>query len=304
MTPDTTEAMWDFILGFLALMVLQPMLVVVHDHWVEVLRLVQVSTGEGAIPRDQRQLMGWMIAALCLIVLEGIVYFGILFRLQVLIRSGLDHTVEILFWVVITSAISIIALVDVAFFSVWILQMANFLLDMMALYLFVLRYSAALRTEIRNGQDLGSDNLMSARDSCVDETSPLLESAMERLPILLEAVTSQEGYQNNMSALAWSPRDELIRKAIANASRSSVPTPPGPRLPSPWFKPTTTSTASSASSSGSDFGPCYIDSEVEVMCTTESSSKSAASAKSLPEFQSEHYSDEEELTILEQTMTI
>lgn len=296
--------MWDFILGFLAFVVVQPMLVIVYDNWAEVLMSVQASSGASAIPGDRRRLMSWMTAALCLMVLESIVYFGLVFRLQALIQSALDHTVETLFWVVITSAISIIALVDVAFFSVWIFQMANFLLDMMALFLFALRYSAAVRTETRTNQDLESGSLMSARNSYVDETSPLLERAIEGLPNLPGAVRSQEEYPNNMLGLAWSPRDELIRKAIANASRSSVPTPPRPRLPSPLFKSTIASNASSTSSSGSDFGPCYIDSEFEVVCTTESSSKSAGSAKSLPEFQSEDYSDQEELTILEQTMTI
>ncbi|MCJ1427360.1 hypothetical protein MMC29_005263 [Sticta canariensis] len=296
---------------------LQSMLVVVYDHWAITLRSVQASTGSGAVPKDRRRLLAWMAVALCLMILEGIVYGELLLRLQILIQSAFDHTVENLLWFVIALAISIAVLVDVAFCSIWLLEITRFLMEMMALSKFALHYSAA-----RNGttyQDPESGNLMSAPHSYTDETSSLLDRAAEGLPSLPGVLTAQDGDPNIPLGLAWVPRDEVMRKAIANATRKArasrkaraTPAPVSPRptsgsgssLQAPLFRSTTAPTAASTSSSGSDFGPCYVDSESEDECTSEYSPKSAASAKSQPELQRE-FSHEEEFTILDRTMTL
>lgn len=281
--------MWDLILGLLAYTVLQGLLLVVYGHWTDALKSVQTPSRSGDIRRDRRRLKVSMASALCLMVLEGVVYFGIFFRLRILIQSVSGHTVGTLFWAVITLAMGISALVDMAFCSAWILQSAKSLLKVMP-------HNSALRNGTRTNPGLASGNLMSA--SRTWETSPLLERAVEGLPNLPRAATAEDGYPNNLLDLVWVPRDEIIRKAIADATRNPMPTPP---LVSPL---TTTPTAPSTSSSGSDFSACYVDSEFSAV-QTKCSSKSAASAKSLPEFfaREEDY-DEEELTILDQTMTL
>ena len=108
-----------------------------------------------------------MAVALCLMILEGIVY-GEFLRLQILIHSAVDRIVETLFWFVIGLAISIAVLVDVAFCSIWLVEIARFLMEMMALSQFALRYSAA-----RDGttyQNPENGNLMSAPNSYTGET--------------------------------------------------------------------------------------------------------------------------------------
>lgn len=307
--------MWDLILGLLAFMVLQHTLVVVYQHWVDALKSVQVSIRSGAVPRDHRRLIGWMTLALCLSVVGGRLYFGLLLRLQTVIQSAIDHPVETVFWFVITWVISIAALVDLIFCSVWILQVIKYLLNMVVLSLWTLCYSAA-----RNGttiyRNLESGDLTSAPHSYRGETSPLLVRAAEGSSNLPAVAMSQDRDPNDPITLAWVSRDEMIRKAIANAIRSPVATPPlvsprstsppEPTLEAPLFRSSTTPTppSPSTSSSGSDFGPCYVDSEFSEV-TSEASSKSAASAKSQPEFTRELFDDyEEELTILEQTMTL
>lgn len=303
--------MWDLILGLVAFVMLQSMLVVVYDHWAITLRSVQPSTRSGAVPRDRRRLMAWIAVALCLMILEGIVYGELLLRLQILIQSAFDHTVETLLWFVIALAISIAVLVDMAFCSIWLLEIVRFLMEAMALSKFALHYSAA-----RNGttyEDPESGTLMSAPHSYTDETSSLLDRAAEGLPNLPGVLTAQDGDPNIPLGLAWVPRDEVMRKAIANATRSAMATPApvsprptsgsGPSLQAPLFRSTTAPTAASTSSSGSDIGPCYVDSEFEDECSSECSPKSAASAKSQPEPQRE-FSDEEEFTILDRTMTL
>lgn len=296
--------MLDLILGVLAFVVLQGMLVVVYGQWTNSLNPVQTTTGSGAVPRDRRRLMAWMACALCLMVLEGFVYVGLLLRLQVLIQSAFDHTVETLFWFVITLAISIAALVDVAFCGGWILQIAKFLLEMMAWSPSGLRHSA-----VRNGTSISPDpengNLRSAPHSPVDETSSLLGGTAEGQPDLSGPVASQNGDPKDQLLLAWVSRDEMMRKATERAARELAST--ARPTSTPGGPSTTQTTPPSTSSSGSDFGPCYVDSEFEddEGSGSKSSSESSASAKSQPEFHRDLVSDEEEeLTILYRTMTL
>ena len=121
---------------------------------------------------------------------------------------------------------------------------------------------------------------------------------MEGQPNLPGVLKAQDEVPNIPLDVAWVPRDEIMRKAIANATRNArkaraTPTRVSPRptsasgssLEALLFGSTSAATTGSTGSSGSDFGPRYVDSEFENECTSEYPPKSAASAKSLPEFQ-------------------